>query len=286
MDVQGRAGVTKARDRFALHAATTMHTNVMTDIRIAREVGYDGVELYLPKLMRYLDQGFSVEDLKESLGSLQVTMLDVLIPIETRDRNERARLVAECEAVARIAAEISCPAIQAVALDDFEEESWPSMRRSLVRSLDELGSTSASFGVRLGLEPVTFSPFRNLDRAIEVVESVGVEKVGLCLDTWHLWTSGISWDSVSAVDPDMIVAVHLGDTEAKAGGAWSDDDRAALPGEGVLPLDEGIDALMRTGFEGMWAVEMKSKRHWEWDPEQLAREILVRVKPLVLSHRN
>jgi 4-hydroxyphenylpyruvate dioxygenase len=139
--------------------------------------------------------------------------------------------------------------------------------------------------VRLGLEPVTFSPFRRLDHAIEVVERVGPDKVGLCLDTWHLWTSGVSWDSVAEVDPALIVAVHLGDTELKSGSNWSDDDRAALPGEGILPLDEGIEALMRTGFEGMWAVEMKSRRHWEWDPERLAQEILVRVKPLVLSHR-
>lgn len=275
----------RTRDRFALHAATTMHTNVMTDVRIAREVGYDGIELYVPKLSRYLEQGFSVDELKRSLGGLQVTMLDVLIPIETRDRAERERLSQECEAVARLAVELSCPAIQAVALDDFEDESWPSMRTSLVASLEELGSIAASFGVRLGLEPVTFSPFRRLDQAIELIENVGVDKVGLCLDTWHLWTSGISWDSVAEVDAAMIVAVHLCDTEPRSGRDWSDDDRAALPGEGVLPLGEGIEALMSTGFEGMWAVEMKSKRHWEWDPERLAHEILVRIKPLVSAHR-
>jgi sugar phosphate isomerase/epimerase len=257
----------------------------MTDVRVARDVGYDGIELHLPKLTRYLEQGFTVGDLKESLGDLQVTMLDVLIPIETRDPAERARLVDECEAVASLAAELSCPAVQAVALGDFEDESWSSMRESLVASLEELGSIAASFGVRLGLEPVTFSPFRRLDHAIEVVERVGADRVGLCLDTWHLWTSGTSWDSVAEVDPAMIVAVHLGDTEPKAGSSWSDDDRTALPGDGVLPLDEGVEALMRTGFEGMWAVEMLSRRHWEWDPERLAREILVRVKPLVLSHR-
>jgi sugar phosphate isomerase/epimerase len=276
----------RPKDRFALHAATTMHTNVVTDIRIAREVGYDGIELYLPKLLRYLEQGFSVDDLKEHLGPLQVTMLDVLIPIETGDRAERARLAAECETVARIAAELSCPAIQAVALDGFEDESWPSMRRTLVSSLTELGSIAAAHGVRLGLEPVTFSPFWQLDHAVELVEEVGADKVGLCLDTWHLWTSGIDWDSVAAVDPAMIVAVHLGDTEAKSGERWSDDDRAALPGDGVLPLEEGIDALMSTGFGGMWSVEMKSKRHWEWEPELLAREILVRIEPLVLSRRS
>lgn len=271
-------------DRFALHAATIMHTNVVTDVRIARDVGYDGIELYLPKLTRYLDQGFSIDELKERLGPLRATMLDVLIPIETGDGEERARLRRECEAVSRIAAELSCPAVQAVALDRFEDESWPAMRECLVGSLDELGSIAESFGVRIGLEPVTFSPFRRLDHALEVVERVGPQKVGLCLDAWHLWTSGVSWDSVAEVDPALIVAVHLGDTEPMGGSRWSDDDRAALPGEGVLPLDEAVEALRSTGFEGMWAVEMKSPRHWEWDPELLASEILDRTRKLLHNH--
>ena len=34
--------------RWALHAATVMHTNVATDVRVARACGYDAIELWIP----------------------------------------------------------------------------------------------------------------------------------------------------------------------------------------------------------------------------------------------
>jgi sugar phosphate isomerase/epimerase len=266
---------------YALHAATIMHTNVASDVRVARTVGYDGIELWFPKLSRYLDAGFSTSQLRERLGSLKVTMLDALLSIESGDRRARRQLREDCERMAQVAAELDCQAIQVVALDAFEGASWPEWRRCLIASLTELSEIASAFGVRLALEPATFSRFHSLAQALEVIDGVGSQRVGLCLDTWHLWTSKTPWEQVAELDPALIVAVHIGDTLARAGQAWSDDDRAALPGEGVLPLREAIDAIASTGYKGMWAVEMKSKRHWEWEPERLASAILERTRPLM-----
>jgi hypothetical protein len=38
-------------------------------------------------------------------------------------------------------------------------------------------------------------------------------------------------------------------------------------------LREGIDAILATGFDGLWSVEMLGPYHWEWDPDTLAREL-------------
>jgi sugar phosphate isomerase/epimerase len=266
---------------YALHAATIMHTNVCSDVRIARETGYDGIELWFPKLARYLDAGYTVEDLRDRLGTLKVTMLDVLIPIESEETGVRKRLRTECARMAEIARQLDCRAIQVVALDGFTSLEWPQQRESLVTALRELGEIAGAFGVRLALEPVTFSRFRSLGHAIEVIEAVGRDRVGLCLDTWHLWTSNTPWEQVAALDPALIVAVHIGDTLPRAGEIWSDDDRAALPGEGILPLQDALSAIRETGYEGMWAVEMKSRRHWEWEPELLAGMVLERARRLL-----
>jgi hypothetical protein len=48
-----------------------------------------------------------------------------------------------------------------------------------------------------------------------------------------------------------------------------------------LPLREAVDAILATGFDGGWAVEIKSPHHWEWDPEALARDVLERARQLV-----
>jgi len=36
---------------LGLHTGTIMHTNLMTDIRVAQETGYDAIEFYIPKLV-------------------------------------------------------------------------------------------------------------------------------------------------------------------------------------------------------------------------------------------
>jgi sugar phosphate isomerase/epimerase len=267
--------------RLALHAATVMHTNLVTDVRVAREAGYDGIELWIPKLSRYLDAGLTVEQLREDLGPLEVPMLDTLLPIESTDPRQRAELLATCERMAAVAAALGCPAIQVVALDGFAGATWAEQRAELAESLRALGRVAGEFGVRLAVEPVVFSPFDSVAQALEVVELVGADRLGLCLDTWHLWTSGDDWEQVAALDPELILTVHLGDTLERAEAEWRDEDRGALPGEGVLPMAEAIGAIGRSGYDGVWTVEMKGREHWEWDPAVLAAAALERTRAVM-----
>ncbi len=269
--------------QLALHAATIMHTNVVTDVRIARSCGYDGIELWIPKLVRYLDAGFTTDDLRSELGPLPVTMLDTLMPIERDTPAVRRQLLADCERMAMVAAELGCPAIQVVALDTFTSDDWAAQRAALGESLGRLAEIASANGVRLAIEPVVFSRFRTIAQALELVDAVGIDRLGLCLDTWHLWTAGTAWEEVARLDRELIVAVHLGDTAARAGPAWQDEDRSALPGEGVLPLREAIQAVLATGYTGLWTVEMKSERHWEWEPEDLARAALERARSIMMA---
>lgn len=271
---------------YTLHAATIMHTNVVTDVRVARACGYDGIELWIPKLTRYLDAGCSIDDLLAELGPLRVTMLDTLLSIESGEPETRRQLLEECARMTEVAAQLDCPAIQVVALDAFDGSSWAEQRRALVDSLSQLAEITSPRGIRLALEPVVFSRFRTLEQAHEVIDAVGAERVGLCLDTWHLWTAGVPWEEVAQVDAELIVSAHVGDAKPRSGPGWRDEDRTALPGEGVVPLRDAIDAILATGYDGSWAVEMKSERHWEWEPEDLARAVLERTRRLMPAARS
>ena len=48
---------------ITMHGLSTMHSNMRTDIRIAGQVGYDGLEMVESKLLRYLDLGFKAKEL-------------------------------------------------------------------------------------------------------------------------------------------------------------------------------------------------------------------------------
>jgi len=266
---------------LGLHTGTILHTNLMTDIRVARETGYEAIELYTPKLLRYLDAGYEPAEILTSLGDLRVTMINSFLDIERQEPEFRGQLRAMCERLCQIAQALGCPALQVVALSALRGQPWHEIRSKVGRSLAELAGIAAPFGVTLALEPVTFTPLHSLSQALEVLEEADRENIGLCLDTFHLWTGGTPWEEVAALDPARIVVAHLGDATARRGSAWSDDDRDVLLGDGILPLADGIRAIRSTGYDGVWCVEQMGAYHWEWDPFVLAQELHRRARCLL-----
>lgn len=266
---------------LGLHTGSILYTNVLTDVRVAREAGYDAIEIVIPKLVRYLDAGYRLDDLLAALGPLRPAMINSFLHIERQEPDFRRGLLAECERLCAVAQSLSCRALQVIALNALRGMPWPEMRLCLAHSLAELADIAAPFGVTLALEPVTFTPLRTVAQALEVFDCAGRDNVGLCLDTFHLWTAGTPWDEVAALDPALVVVAHLGDVLPRWGEEWSDDDRDVLPGDGILPLGEGIQAIRATGYDGLWSVEMMGARHWEWDPAVLARELKQRAGRLL-----
>ena len=266
---------------LGLHTGTILHTNLRTDIRVARETGYEAIELYTPKLLRYLDAGYEAGQIPPALGDLRVTVINSFLNIERQEPDFRRQLRQECERLCQIAQTLDCPALQVVALSALQGESWHEIRSKVGRSLAELADIAAPFGIRLALEPVTFTPLYSLSQALEVLEVAGGENVGLCLDTFHLWTGGTPWEEVAELDPGRIVVAHISDVTPRRGSQWSDEDRDVLLGDGILPLEEGIAAIRATGYDGAWGVEQMGAYHWEWDPFVLARELRGRARHLL-----
>ena len=165
--------------------------------------------------------------------------------------------------------------MQVVALDEFEATSWREQRAVIVESLQRLADIAGRHGVRLGIEPVCFSPFRTLDQAREVIGLVGSQRAGLVLDTWHLWVTGTRWVDVAELEAADIVAVQVGDCGPRRGAAWSDKDRTEFPGDGLVPMDDALSAILRTGYRGFWSAEMTGPGGQ--DPTALYRELHVRL---------
>ena len=120
---------------LGLHAGCIMNTNLVTDIRIAKAAGYDGIELWIPKLKRYLDAGYGVEELIPALGSLRPTTLDCVMSIEREEPEFRRQLRKDFEELSALAQQLNCPAIQVIALDAPKNCCWPEMRTKLANSL-------------------------------------------------------------------------------------------------------------------------------------------------------
>lgn len=54
----------------ALHGISSFHSNLITDIRLAREAGFDELEIFYPKLARFLACGGSLQTLGRTIEEL------------------------------------------------------------------------------------------------------------------------------------------------------------------------------------------------------------------------
>lgn len=136
----------------------------------------------------------------------------------------------------------------------------PRAREVLVEALGDLAREASRSGTRLAIETGAGSA---LDLAADVLPAVRLVSdpvVGVMLDPWHFVRSGTSYRLIDDISPTEIIAVELSDGAARPIGSLFDDtfDRRLLPGAGEFAVGEFVEAVARTGWRGVWGVEVMS----------------------------
>ena len=259
-----------------MHSLATMHSNVVTEIRLARETGYDGIEFFWPKLERYLEQGYTEVELASHLKkhNLQPTCINALLSIE-RQGEDRKRLLEEAERLCTTAAALGCPVLQVVPFNGLSHLPYDQSLELIIKNIRDLADIGARHGIRLQLEVIAWTPIRTLKQGLEIIEKVGRSNVGTVVDFWHLWAGeGTRPEEVAKLDKELITGIHFCDgKKIPKEREWEESElRGFLAGEGDIPLVEWCDAVKSTGFGGPWSCELTSPKHWEWDIAELMRE--------------
>lgn len=271
---------------LALHGLTTMHSNCLTDVRLARDLGYGGIEFAVGKLLRFLDNGGRLEDLAAACqrAGTPAVCFNALLHTDRVAGEEQRQLFEECERLVQAAVGLGCPTIQLVAFTRLEGTAWPEARRLLARNTAALADIGRAHGIRFQLEPIAWAPLHSLSQSLEVIQEAGRDNVGMVIDFWHLWAGEATTpDEVARLPKDQIYGVHICDGKRHVPGeAWDEGRlRGYLVGEGDIPVGEWVAAVQSTGFDGVWSAETYSPRHWEHDLYDLAAECRDRVLAFV-----
>jgi 2-keto-myo-inositol isomerase len=247
---------------------TTPNVDLETEIRAAHTVGFDGIEIFVPKLAPYLEK-HTARDLGRRLrdANLVPVSLNGLENVNMRSRQDFPQVKAECARLAKIAAECGCRDIVIV-----PDPRPPGMSDAdvIAQSADEvreLADTAAPFGVTLAFEflaPANCS-VRTLALARKIVERAAHPNLGIVFDTFHFFVGGSAQAEINAAATRLIRLVHINDVESKPREAMTDADRL-LPGVGVLPLDAMLRGLAANGYDGAYSLEVMR-------PAYRAREI-------------
>ena len=251
--------------KIALHTVTTMHSNCLTDVRIASELGYEGIELIAPKVKRFLNQGYEISTLAQvcEQASIPVTCINALADTEDDAVKSREVLLAECEMLSAAAEVLSCPTIQLVFFNQFQEpnQSWSESRRDLAALVGELADIGQVHGVQFQLEPIAWCPFHSLAQSLEIIDDAERDNVGMVIDFWHLWAGCDTLpDEVARLDANLIYGIHICDGKRPdPGQLWVETElRGYLLGDGDVPVVDWVAAVKATGYDAVWSPETLS----------------------------
>jgi len=158
----------------------------------------------------------------------------------------------------------------------------PGDRATVVNGLREVGAEAARLELRIAIEPFqregieNWSVVNTLGDAVELIDEVGSDAIGIQFDTWHLWNTIDLLDEI-AQHADRFVGVHVSDRREPTRG-WAD---RVLPGDGVIDLPAILGALDRAGWDGFYDLEIFSDNGafgtayddslWDVQPTELAR---------------
>jgi sugar phosphate isomerase/epimerase len=258
--------------RLVYNSNSTMYLPALMQVRVARETGWDGIFVRAEHLRRYLGEGLPLADLRAALQGLDPINLGALADVERWRPAEHLAMLEEARGLTQLAVDVGVSNIQLLtgpvspggSYSGPAELSAPERRRVTAAALREVADLGAPAGIRYYLEPVAWTPLGTLGAAVEAIEEAGRDNIGLVLDFWHLWQRGTTPDEVARLDRRLISGIDLADSLGPAGGAGPDQrSRCVWPGEGEIPLQEWVDAVRATGFDGWWDNELYSPLHWE-----------------------
>lgn len=262
-------------NRKALHTKSIWKSNMISDIRIAKQAGFNGLEMAGTKVHDYLEAGQNpdavIQKLKEY--NMQIISINDVAHVERTDDASIHQMLKETESLSRFAQDVGCDCIQLVPLLALEKRPWAEIRQLTANNIRRIADLGAQYGVRFQLEPVAWSPIHSLSQSLELIDEVGRDNFGMVIDFWHLWYGGKTTpDDVAKMDPNLIYNIHFGDGKKNPPGTLCDetDLRGHYAGNGDIPMNDWVDAVKASGYDGWWSYELVSAKHWQMDTQEVA----------------
>jgi len=253
-----------------LNTATTRGYPLQDDIMYCGMYGFTGMEIDTLKLDEYLAKN-SPGDLKKEMEDAGIDFAALMAFPFTPFSDSPAGLE-EIKKYSGLASSLGCRILLAYMSGKPQEGvSREEALGSAVLAATMYGDAARESGLKVALEPIGRHPFMpGPAQALEVIEKSGHPSLGLVIDTFHCFRSGVSPSDLEAIPAGRILMVHVNDSEDKPVEVLNDANRL-YPGKGILPLGGYLQALEKNGYGGYVSVEIFRPEYWKDRHENIIR---------------
>lgn len=289
------------RQQIMLHSLIAKDAPMALDLRLAQELGYDGIELSGAKMRAFLAAGWSEAELAARLRPFTIPGIGFLLDIERHGADE-ASLIADAEALFALAELAGAKGVQVLTgpvslatvarhgqglpIEGYAGVLGLARAEQMAitsRNLARLADLAAERGLLVYLEALGWCPLNTVSDQVELIARADRPNIRMVVDFWHAYVSGDTPEQIAKLDKDILYGVHVCDSLKHAGGLPDEASlRNVATGEGVLVLQDWVDAVKATGYVGWWSGELFARRQHQDDSFKVAAEMKRLMETLIL----
>jgi sugar phosphate isomerase/epimerase len=172
----------------------------------------------------------------------------------------------------------------------------PDWERQVIRRFGEVAVLLEERDIRFGLEWVgphhlrasganamgTNDWINSMSGTLDLIQKLDLPTVGLLVDSYHCYTTGVTEDEIAALGDNRIVHVHINDAPRGIAVEAVRDGERLLPGEGQIDLPSFLNGLRRANYSGFIAAEILSPNFIADDPDTAAAKVRESLRRLGL----
>ena len=271
--------MTNLLNRIGLHTWTLDTTPLPDVLRIARETGYNAVELRHADFVRCIESGMTNEQVLDMIraSGLVVSCVGLETGMLFAQGAEAKRLFDSMDVMCGRAAALGCE-VMMVAPGTNPATNVKDAARNFATGCD----IAQKHGLLCALEFGSRHPVVNrLAVAREIVALADKPNAGLLIDTYHAQCVGDGGRGFEDVPAQEIVAFQFSD--APPGPLVMDGpalDRLA-PGKGVVQWREVLQLLVEKGYDRYINYEAPNPALWSRPPAEVALEGVTQIRALI-----
>jgi sugar phosphate isomerase/epimerase len=279
--------VLKDNRAYCLNTSTIRNCDlsIQDKIRLAAQVGYHGIELWVSEIEAYLESGGSLPELKALLEEQDIIVPNLIAFFQwaNPDPERRAEAIEEARQVFQMAQEINCTYVAAppAGITDMQDISL----ETIAEYYENLLKATRGMDVNPLLEFWGHSKILgSLKEAMRVIELIRDQEVLLLADVFHMSKTPGSFQLLAELKGSQIGLFHVNDYPDAPDIKKLTDAQRVYPGDGVAPLKQIFNTLKQIGYTGMLSLELFNKEYEKAGAEEVLRTGLEKMKQMFPSN--
>lgn len=267
--------MTSLQNRISLHTWTLDKTPLPEVLTIARDAGFNGIELRFGDFKRCLEAGMSNDQILDMVraSGLKVSVMGTEYGVIFARDAELQRLLESLDRTCANAVALGCDTIMvAPGLNP------PTTIEEAAANFRKCGEVAQKHGIRFALEfNSRHALINSLAIGRRILAMADHPNCGLLLDAYHMHCSGTVGRGFAGIPGEQIFTFQYSDAPVNPVQVRTATDRLP-PGKGVIPWVEVFQLLMEKNYRGYIAYEAPNPAQWSRPPAEVAREAVLATR--------